>query len=167
MNPFSPDFWTLLLQANQRQYKLFIGHAWRYTEEYDRLVKLLNSNVGFRWKNLSVPAKQPLALLFHLSKSYRTLVRQIDDRISQADCLIVIAGMYVAHSDWIKLEIEAAQAFAKPIIAIEPWGSEKFPNALAQTAKVRVGWNAGSIIAAIRRLGNSDQPLVGTGGGVD
>ena len=132
-------------------YKLFISHAWNYTGDYDRLLKLLNSDLSFRWENLSVPEKRPLPFLWHLAKSYRFLVRQIDERISQADCLLVIAGMYVAHRGWIQSEIEAAQAFSKPIIAIEPWGSEKFPDALLQTATERVKWNTSSIVAAIRK----------------
>jgi len=86
-----------------------------------------------------------------LPKSYRYLVRQIDERIAQADCLLVLAGMYVAHSGWIQSEIEAAKDFRKPIIAIEPRGNERFPDAVMHAADERVGWNSLSIISAIRK----------------
>ena len=65
-----------------------------------------------------------------LPKSYRYLVRQLDERISWADCLLVLAGMYVAHRGWIQSEIEAAQEFGKAIIAVQPRGNERFPEAL-------------------------------------
>jgi len=60
--------------------------------------------------------------------------------------------MYVAHRQWIQSEIEAAKDFRKPVIAIEPRGSELFPKALADTADERVGWNSYSIVTAIRRV---------------
>jgi hypothetical protein len=50
------------------------------------------------WENLSVREPNPLAVLVHLPTFYRYLVRQIDERIAGADCLLVMAGMYAAHS---------------------------------------------------------------------
>src|SRR5271165_1707868 len=141
-----------------RWYGLFISHAWDYTGEYEGLVNLLNASPFFLWNNLSVPEHKPLAIQMLLPKSYRYLVRQIDERISRADCLLVLAGMYVAHSGWIQSEIEAAKDFGKPIIAVEPRGNERFPEAVTHAADERVGWNSASIISAIRRRA----PLIST-----
>jgi len=132
-------------------YLLFISHAWDYTNEYDGIVKLLNAESSFVWENLSVPESNPLSVLFKLPKSYRYLVHQIDERISKADCLLVLAGMYVAHSGWIQSEIEAAKDFGKPIIAVAPRGQERFPEAVMHAADESVGWNKASIIEAIRK----------------
>jgi len=134
-----------------RRYGLFISHAWDYKGEYEGLVSLLNTDPTFLWDNLSVPENKPLAILAPLPKSYRYLVRQIDERISKADCVLVLAGMYVAHRGWIQSEIEAAKDFGKPIIAIEPRGNERFPEAVMHAADESVGWNSASIISAIRR----------------
>jgi hypothetical protein len=134
-----------------RRYGLFISHAWDYQGEYEGLVNLLNTDRSFLWENLSVPEDRPLAFSVMLPKSYRYLVRQIDERISKADCLLVLAGMYVAHSGWIQSEIEAAKDFRKPIIAVEPRGNERFPDAVMHAADERVGWNSASIISAIRK----------------
>jgi hypothetical protein len=135
-----------------RKYKLFVSHAWNYKDEYERVVALLNADSGFGWENLSVPECQPLPLSNSLPKSYRFLVRQLDERISSADCLLVLAGMYVAHSGWIQSEIEAAKEFRKPIIAVEPRGQERFPEAVRQAADDVVGWTGASMISAVRRL---------------
>jgi predicted DNA-binding transcriptional regulator AlpA len=59
--------------------------------------------------------------------------------------------MYVAHSGWIQSEIKAAKDFRKPIIAVQPLGSERFPEAVTHAADERVGWNTASIISAILR----------------
>jgi MTH538 TIR-like domain (DUF1863) len=135
-----------------RNHQLFISHAWDYRAEYDGLVNLLQADLAFKWTNLSVPQDNPLQNPFHLPKSYRHIVRQLDERISKADCLIVFEAMYVAHRAWIQSEIEAAQDFRKPILAIAPRGQERFPEAVVQAATEQVRWNGASIIAAIRRL---------------
>src|SRR5262249_18550520 len=102
------------LAAILRRYKLFISHAWEYQSEYQGLVDLLNSDNSFRWDNLSVPSDNSFPVLALLPKSYRYLVKRLEEQISLADCLVVIAGMYVAHRGWIQSEIEAAKDFGKP-----------------------------------------------------
>jgi len=141
-----------------RSYSLFISHAWSYRDDYDGVVRLLNSDSTFLWRNVSVPAENPLSFLRGLSKSYRFLVRQIDERIESADCVLVLAGMYVAHRGWIQSEIEAALDFRKPIIAIEPRGQQRFPDALS-CAHERVGWNTKAMVSAIRRQ-MGEPPLI-------
>lgn len=144
-----------------RRYGLFISHAWDYKGEYEGVVNLLNSDRSFLWNNLSVPEDKPLPVLLQLPKSYRYLVRQIDERISRADCLLVLAGMYVAHRGWIQSEIEAAKDFRKPIIAVQPRGNERLPEAVMHAADEKVGWNTASIVFAIRKRagGTPFQPI--------
>jgi hypothetical protein len=113
-----------------RTYRLFISHAWDYKDEYKCLVALLKLDPSFLWDDLSIPQENPLTALLQLPKSYRYLVRQIDERILQVDCIVVLAGMYVAHRGWIQSEIEAAKEFGKPIIAVKPRGNERFPVAV-------------------------------------
>lgn len=134
-----------------RTYALFISHAWEHDLEYYQLEKLLNTDASFAWLNLSVPEHDPLPHLASLPRSYRCLVRQLDDRISKADCVLVLAGMYCAHSGWIQSEIEAAKDHGKPIIGVAPRGQERFPDAVKQAAVETVGWNSSSIVTAVRK----------------
>jgi hypothetical protein len=140
--------------APSRTYSLFISHAWDYKDEYDGIVKLLNGDISFNWENLSVPFNQPLPMSALLPKSHRSIIRQLDEKINKADCLLVLAGMYAAHRGWIQSEIEAAQEFGKPIIAIVPRGQERLPKVI-QAADETVGWASKSIIEAVRRLAAS------------
>lgn len=45
---------------NLRTYSIFISHAWRYSDDYNRLVKLLNEAPLFRWRNYSDPKHDPV-----------------------------------------------------------------------------------------------------------
>jgi hypothetical protein len=149
-----------LQQPVSRRHKLFISHAWDYADDYNRLVALLNASLLFLWDNLSVPQESPLGMLAKLPKSHRNIVRQLDERILKSDCVLVLAGMYVAHRGWIQSEIEAAKEFHKPIIAVEPRGNERFPDAVMHAADARVGWNSNSIVSAVRRCTGTDYPAL-------
>jgi hypothetical protein len=140
-----------LMSGPARPYRLFISHAWDYKSEYEGVVALLNTDKTFAWENHSVPEESPLQVLASLSKSYRFLVRQLDERISKSDCVIVLAGMYVAHRGWIQSEIEAAKDFGKPIIAVRPRGNVQFPEAVMHAAVESVGCLSSSITGAIRK----------------
>jgi len=39
----------------------------------------------------------------------RVLLRELDEQVRPASCVLIIAGMYVAHSYWIKKEIDMLQ----------------------------------------------------------
>lgn len=58
--------------------------------------------------------------------------------------------MYVNYRDWIQYEMKLAQHYNKPIIGIRPWGAERIPVAVQQSAAAMVGWNTRSIVRAVR-----------------
>lgn len=43
-----------------KTYDLFISHAWKYGEEYSRLVSLLKGAPYFKYRNYSAPEDKPL-----------------------------------------------------------------------------------------------------------
>ena len=70
--------------------------------------------------------------------------------------VLVLAGVYSTHSKWINEEIALAKsgfALAKPILAIEPWGSEHTSLRVKNAANRVVKWNTESVVTAIRDLG--------------
>lgn len=67
------------------------------------------------------------------------------------NCVLIISGMYVAHTYWTRKGIGMAQSYSKPIVGIRPRGPERVPQALGSVAKEMVGWNAESIVLAIRK----------------
>jgi len=63
------------------------------------------------------------------------------------------AGVYSTYSKWINKEIDIANEYGKPIIAIEPWGSEKTSKTVKDNADEIVKWQASSIANAIKKWG--------------
>ncbi len=126
-------------------YRIFISHAWAYNEEYYRLEKLLNDYSYFDYRNYSVPQHDPL-------ETKARLKQKLTDQINPVQVVVVLAGMYAAHSEWIQYEIEEAQRLYKPIIGVRPWAQERVPQIVQNSARVIHGFNAGPIVESIREL---------------
>jgi hypothetical protein len=133
-----------------RNYDLFISHAWKYGDAYDRLENLLKQAPNFHFRNYSVPSNDGV-----VDSSKRvpeaTLASLLDKQIRPVQCVLVIAGMYAAHRYWMDKEIAFAQMYNKPIVGLIPWGQERIPESVQAAAHEMVGWNTDSIVAAIRR----------------
>lgn len=132
--------------SSLRTYRVFISHAWDYSDDYLRIVKMLNDAPLFHWANHSVPRHDPL-----LVTSDAALERKLRDQMRLAQIVVILSGMYVNHRKWIQKEIDMATTMGKPIVAVVPWGAERTPLVLQYVARDMVRWNTGSIVTAIRR----------------
>lgn len=124
---------------------IFISHAWNYEHHYNSLVQWFNAGPNFSWRNCSVPSTDALP-----DKTKKGLTEGMTRQISPAQCVIILAGMYAAHSEWIKFEIDEAVRMRKVIIGVRPWGAERVPTVVQDAATVMVNWQSASIITAIR-----------------
>ena len=91
----------------------------------------------------------------HAVGTDRQLYEAIRRKMQPCGVVLILAGVYATYSKWIKKEIEIARegfGVAKPIIAIEPWGSRKTSQIVKNNADRIVGWNTESIVSAIREL---------------
>ena len=130
-------------------YNLFISHSWAYGDAYEKLIGLLDSKGGyFPYKNYSVPQNDPI----HNAPNQVALRAAIERQIKPASVVLILAGVYSTYSKWINVEIEIAKQFGKPIIAIEPWGSEKTSAVVKNAADKIVKWQTDSIVSAIRAI---------------
>lgn len=127
-------------------YNLFISHSWTYGNQYDGLVRLLNANPNFSYKNYSVPKDDPI----HHASNDAQLKEAIRKQMQPASCVIILAGVYSTYSKWINIEISLANDMRKRIIAVEPWGAQRTSLIVKNAADDIVGWNTSSIINAIR-----------------
>ncbi len=128
-------------------YRLFISHAWRYSEGYNRAVDFLTDASNFAWSNYSVPVDKKFE-----GMNKTQLQQQLAYQINPTQCVVVLAGMYVNHSDWILYEMAYAKALNKPILGIVPWSAEKTPKIVSDYATKMVNWNTSSIVAGIREI---------------
>ena len=129
------------------RYRIFISHAWRYNADYYRLINRLDEAPNFLYSNYSVPEHDPVD-----AGNSSKLREELRQQIRPVEVVIILSGMYVAYSDWIQFEIDFAQDLGKPILGIRPWGAQVMPQAVQDAADEIVGWNAPTIVSAIRRL---------------
>lgn len=129
-----------------KTYDLFISHSWDYNDEYYRLVNLLNEAPWFKWRNYSVPEHDPL-----IGGSATKLADELDRQIRPVNVVLILAGMYVNHREWIQYEIDLAKSYRKPIVGVKPWGNIVVPAAVSDAARVVVNWNTDSVVTAIRQ----------------
>jgi hypothetical protein len=133
---------------NLKNYNLFISHSWTYPNAYEGLVKFFNEHPNFSWSNYSVPKDDPI----HSANNDKELYEAIKAQIKPVNCVIMLAGVYSSYSKWIDKEIQISKIdFKKPIIAVEPWGSEKTSKLVKDNSEEIVKWQSASIVNAIRK----------------
>ena len=133
------------------RYHIFISHAWKYSSHYYKVVDWLNEAQEeglLTWSNQSVPVHDPL-IDPDKPAGKKKLKGEIDGQIAPASVVLILSGMYAAHSDWIEYEILKSVDYGKYIIGIKPWGQERIPKIVSDYADIMVGWNKSSIINAI------------------
>ena len=130
-----------------KTYVGFISHAWKYNDEYERLVGMLKEAPNFSFRNSSVPKTDPIPTPITDAK----LKAALDEQIRIANIVIILSGMYAAHSDWVSTEIAIAAKYQKPIIGVVPWAQLRIPAAVQMASNEMVRWNTDSIVAAIRK----------------
>lgn len=126
-------------------YRIFISHSWAYSAHYDKIEEFLTQE-GVSYYNHSVPKDDPI----HTNGTDKQLRAAIDAKIRGCSCVIILAGVYTSYSKWINIEIELAQQYNKPIIAVQPWGAERTSAAVKKAATTIVGWNAKSVANAVK-----------------
>ena len=129
---------------------IFISHAWRYSEHFNKIVEWFNEEPNFAWKNCSVPITDPL-----LAKTSKELREGITRQINPSQVVVILAGMYASYSEWIEYEISEANRLQKPIIGIKPWGQERLPRIVEEESLCKpVGWNRQSVVSTVRCFSN-------------
>lgn len=131
---------------NLRNRMVFISHAWQHNHHYWKLVEWFDEEPNFSWSNCSVPIHDGLP-----DKTSRGLSQGMTRQINPSQIVLILGGMYAAHSDWIEYEINEARRMNKTIIGIKPWGQERVP-LIVQEASICpvVGWNRSSVVQAVR-----------------
>ena len=130
-----------------KTYRLFISHSWTYGDAYEKLVKFFDEHPNFTWVNYSVPKDDPI----HTATNEAELYAAIKAQIAPVNCVVMLAGVYSTYSKWINKEIQISKTdYSKPIIAVEPWASEKTSKIVKDNADEIVKWQSKSIVDAIR-----------------
>lgn len=137
-----------------RQVHVFISHAWAHSHHYNTLADWIfnghwrSGQASIDFRNYSVPRADPI----HDAKNDRQLAVAIYNQIGRSHVVVIPTGMYAHYSRWIRKEIDGAKHYAKPILAVVPWGQLRRPSVVADAADKVVGWNSEPIVKAIWSL---------------
>jgi hypothetical protein len=129
----------------QKTYRLFISHSWAYGDAYEKIIKFFEEQ-NLDYYDHSVPINDPI----HTNGTDKELREAIDAKIKGTSCVIILAGVYSSYSKWIQKEVEIAVKYGKPIIAVEPWASEKTSQIVKDNATKIVKWQSKSVVDAIK-----------------
>jgi len=150
MSNDSLDIETITLSSDDRrqEYRIFVSHSWDYSDEYENLIELLDDANNFSYRNYSVPEEDEIDA--NSDEELEDALRE--GQIQPASVVIVLAGLYSTYSDWIGKEIRIANDEDKPVLGVEPWGSDNTSSYVETFSDEMVGWNTDSIVEAIRDL---------------
>lgn len=132
----------------RQDYAIFISHSWSYDQEYARLVRLLSEADRFDFRNYSVPREEGFDT--NTDEELEEMLRE--KQIKPSSVVVVLAGLYSTHSDWIGREVRIAKEVGKPILGVEPWGSSRTSSFVKRHSDEMAGWNTDSIVEGIRDL---------------
>ena len=131
-------------------YDLFLTHAWRYTDEWQGLVALLDAHLPGRWRNWSLPWYD--TSIERLStEGHAELERLLHGQISMASAIVLVPETIgtTEGQTWLDIQLAIAGRYAKPIIGVRPRDGQPFPKELAERVDCVVGRDAGDIIQAL------------------
>ena len=137
-------------------YDVFITHAWRFHDDWNRISTVLDGVAGFKWRNFSVPWYDP-AMDPNTPVGGRFVREWLESQILPSQAVLFLDSVYAIKSarKWLDTEVEMARAAGKPIIALPAYGALGVTETVAAMADLVVSWEgivvARSIAAACQR----------------
>ncbi|MGD9843306.1 MAG: TIR domain-containing protein [Steroidobacteraceae bacterium] len=137
--------------SQQNPVRVFVAHAFASNDDYRRLFEYLEGSKNFFYRNCSVPEVSPT-----LDKD--GLRQELRRQIGLSEVILVPAGQYQEHKDWIDFQVNCAKGFDKPVIVLAAFGvAEKLPVLLEALASEVVEWNDRDIVDAIKRQARHEE----------
>ena len=101
--------------SEENPIRVFVTHAFSESDDYLRLFEFLECVERFYYLNVSRPEERPDGGMNEIKD---TLNRQI----KESEAVIVLPSLYQAQPDLVNFMMESADANARPIIVIRPYG---------------------------------------------
>jgi len=126
--------------------RIFVTHLYEPDESYFRVFEYLESQPNFFYRNHSAPDKPPR------SKEKEAIREDLRRQMTDAEVVIVLSSLYLRDAVSIEYQCLYAQSCDKPLIVLEPFGTnETVPAKLRDLAAEVVPWNGREMGDAIRR----------------
>jgi hypothetical protein len=131
--------------SQQDPVRVFVGHVFEPQDDYHRVFEYLESSHNFYYRNCSDPGKQ-------LNGNSEAMKEELRRQISQAEIVIIPAGLYRRNEQWVDFQLNCAKGLDKPVLVLETFGvKEKLPVQLEALSDEIIEWNERSLADAIWR----------------
>jgi hypothetical protein len=126
--------------------RIFVAHLFTEHMDYLRIFEYLESRDNFFYINYADPGRMPPA------GGTEAIKEELRNQIKQAEVLLLPVTLFEENQDLITFQMDVAQAFGKPIIAIKSFGGTVvIQKVIVDRADEIVEWSDRAITDAIRR----------------
>lgn len=126
--------------------RLYVTHLYTPDESYFRVFEYLESQPNFYYVNLATPDKPPR------SKEKEAIREDLRRQMTDAEVVVVLSSLYLSDATTIEYQCLYAQSCEKPLVVVEPFGTQvPVPATLREIADEVVPWNGREMCDAIRR----------------
>jgi hypothetical protein len=137
----------------QRTYDLFITHAWRYHDDWNRFSEVMNKESYFRWRNFSVPWYDP-AVDVNTDAGKKFVIDWLEKQIIPCHVVVVLDSVHGVNSArrWVEDEIRIARDLKKPVLGLPAFGAAQASSPLSALVDQILGWEGKAIAEAVARV---------------
>lgn len=126
--------------------RLFVTHLYAPDESYFRVFEYLESTPNFYYLNLATPEKPPR------SKEKEAIREDLRRQMIGAEVVVLLSSLHGRDPALIEFQALYAQSCDKPLVVMEPFGTDiQMPAKLREMADEVVAWNGRDMADAIRR----------------
>ena len=126
--------------------RVFVTHNFDEDDNYLRVFEFLEGVERFFYLNCSKPENVPD------SGGLEAIQEELTSQIKTCEAVVVLASHFIENPELVSIQMDAAEANEKPMIAIRPFGGlADTPEELINRVKEHIDWNAREIADALRR----------------
>ncbi len=126
--------------------RVFVTHNFDEDDNYLRVFEFLEGVERFFYLNCSKP-ENVLS-----SGGLEAIQEELTSQIKTCEAVVVLASHFIDNPEQVSMQMDAAEANEKPMIAIRPFGAMiETPEELVNRVKEHIDWNAREIADALRR----------------
>jgi hypothetical protein len=126
--------------------RVFATHVFQESDDYLRIFEFLEGVDRFYYMNVSKPENIPA------SGGPQAIKDELIDQIKQSEAVFVLPGLYEQEPHLVEFMMDVADANAKNMIAVRPFGGvAEVPGAIASRCKEVIEWNDRELADSLRR----------------
>lgn len=136
--------------AERKSYDLFIVHAWRYHDDWNRMVELIDTIPDFKWRNFSLPWYDP-SIEPHLPEGKARLDKLLEGQIIPAHCVIYVPAIFESKltGKWRETALDMIRLQGKPVIVVNQTPDALIPEDITPLVRAVTAWDAAELKAAV------------------